>query len=126
MKRYYVKLSEESRKNNQHRDGYLYCPWQQDIAVYSQGEAIKKARMFGGKIEPCDIWKNKAYAEYERVRRLKAFNIQHALVKRRLNQHATHYRFSDESTLIISDTSQKITCYNKEGAAQAECALFCN
>lgn len=49
---YRVKLKyNHTASNVQHVDGYLYDPWAQKPHTYTRGEALKKARMFGGKIE---------------------------------------------------------------------------
>lgn len=53
MKQYFVKLLEGHKaKEDQILDGYLGYPNQLVPIMYSRGEAIKKARAFGGKIEP--------------------------------------------------------------------------
>jgi hypothetical protein len=57
MKHYRIKLNEtNSAKPNQQADGYLsfdetWGKWGGCPYVYPRGEAIKKARMFGGKME---------------------------------------------------------------------------
>lgn len=43
----------------------------------------------------------KAYKEYLRIRDLIAFNVSGQYAKRKLNQHATDYYFSDGSLLQI-------------------------
>ena len=42
-----------------------------------------------------------SYDEYQRIKPLAAFNVVGATARRRLNQHAKEYRFSDGSTLKI-------------------------
>lgn len=55
IKLYKIKLTDpRTYKSEQHKDGYLYDPWKQKIALYSRGEAIKKARIFNGKMELTD------------------------------------------------------------------------
>lgn len=52
MTLYNVKLNDDhNAKSEQHENGYLYDPWTQRRAAYTRGEAIKKAALFGGKIE---------------------------------------------------------------------------
>lgn len=52
MKKYRVALGlNHTAKSEQTKDGYLYCPWQQDIALYDYAKARRKADMFGGMVE---------------------------------------------------------------------------
>jgi len=46
-------------KEDQHKNGYLGYPHEDNPIEYTRGEAIKKARMFGGKIEKAPFKKEK-------------------------------------------------------------------
>jgi hypothetical protein len=112
--------SQRTRGGNWLNDGIT-----QEIGRYTRDEAIKKARMFGGRIESAAVWENLAYAEYKRTRGLSAFNLAGA-TQRKLNQHATRYNFLDGSWLIVHVTCNAMTCYNTRGEPQATRVLFGN
>ncbi len=57
--------------------------------------------------------KSMAYAELERIQDLSAFNMRYNPVRRRLNQHATRYTFSDDSVLTLFLSSGFGTAKNK-------------
>jgi hypothetical protein len=69
-------------------------------------------------------WLNLAYAEYNRTKGMIAFNLQHNPIRKRLNQHAIRYVFSDKSMLIISATKNYMLCKNTKGEDQAIRATF--
>lgn len=124
---FYVRVDETSRATPAQRTrggNFLHNGFSQEIGRYTRGEAIKKARMFGGRIESAAIWENLAYSEYNRTRKLSAFNFEHKPLRRKLNQHTTRYGFADGSWLIVHNTLNAITCYNTRGEPQATRALF--
>lgn len=128
-KLYYVAVNEKSRATPAQRTkggNFLSNGFSHEIARYTRGEAIKKARMFGGRIELAAVWENLAYSEYNRTRKLSAFNFEHKPLRRKLNQHAIRYDFSDNSRLIVHTTCNAMTCYNTRGEPQATRALFGN